>query len=159
MPGERCDLEEVASRYLETPSLVLSVRTLAGLQDQHKAHVFLCRKRATKNFKNSSLHSLVHPGITSNGWPIATIDTKGMTDGYLVLEVVCSHRYETPSLVLSVRTLTDLERSDPHGSSTDNSMHMRFSADEHTTVFLQELSEGTWCRMICRSPVQQYQGV
>ena len=98
----------MVSRCLETPSLVLSVRTLAGLQGLHKAHVFLCRKRETKNFKNSSMHSLVLPGITSNGWPIATIDTRGMTDGNLVLEVVVSLRYETPSLVLSVRT--------PHGS-------------------------------------------
>ena len=66
-----------------------------------------------------------------------------MTGGHLVLEVVASLRYETPSLVLSVRTLTGLERSDPRGASTDNSMHMRFSADEHTTVFIPELSEGT----------------
>ena len=34
--------------------LHLSDRTLAGLQGQHKARVFLCRKRATKIFKNSS---------------------------------------------------------------------------------------------------------
>ena len=116
MQGERCDLEEVVSRCLETPSLVLNVRTLAGLQGQHKAHVFLCRKRETKNFKNSSMHSLVIPGLTSNGWPITAVDTKGLIDGHLVIEVESSLRYETPSLVLSVRTLTDLERSDPHGS-------------------------------------------
>ena len=70
--------------------------------------------------------------ITSNGWPIATIDTRRMTGGHLVLEVVASLRYETPSLVLIVRTLTSLERSDPRGAFTDNSMHMRFSAEEHT---------------------------
>ena len=81
--------------------------------------------------------------ITSNGWPIATTDTRRMTGGHLVLEVVASLRYETPSLVLSVRTLTGLERSDPRGACMDNSMHIQFSADEHTTVFLPELSEGT----------------
>ena len=36
-------LEEVASRCLETPSLVLSVRTLAGSQGQH-----ICRRRAVE---------------------------------------------------------------------------------------------------------------
>ena len=41
-------LEEVASRCLETPSSVLRVRTMAGSQGQHKAHVFLCRRRAAE---------------------------------------------------------------------------------------------------------------
>ena len=89
-----------------------------------------------------------------------------MTGGHLVLEVVASLRYETPSLVLSVRTLPGLERSDPRGASTDNSMRVsRWAskelrklwyvsiADSHEntagevhTLFLPELSEG---QLVC----------
>ena len=59
MIGGRHVLEEVASRRHETVSFVLSVRIVAGLQGQHNAHVFLCRRRAARIFKGFSKYSLV----------------------------------------------------------------------------------------------------
>ena len=77
-----------------------------------------------------------------------------MTGGHLALEVVPSLRYETPSLVLSVRTLTCLERSDPRGAFTDNSMHMRFSADEHTFSRRSQVSAHGMTVLLRRTPSQ-----
>ena len=48
MTAGRHVLEEVASRCLETPSLGLECSDPAGSQGQHKAHVFLCRRRAVE---------------------------------------------------------------------------------------------------------------
>ena len=66
-----------------------------------------------------------------------------MTGGHLVLEVVASLRYETPSLFLSVRILTGLERSDPRGASTDNSMQVSRWASKELRML--------WCVSIADS--------
>ena len=58
-------LPELASRFHETPSLVLSVRKPAGFQGQHNAHVFLCRRRSV-NFRE--IRACIHcePRMTKN---------------------------------------------------------------------------------------------
>ena len=65
-----------------------------------------------------------------------------MTGGHLVLEVVASLRYETPSLFLSVRTVPGLERSDPRGASTDNSMRVsRWASKELRTPWRVSIAD------------------
>ena len=79
-------LEEVDSRFHETPSLVLSVRTLAGFQGQHNAHVFHCRRRSV-NFRE--IRACIHCR-TKNA------EEYGNPSGSGVLEVASSLRHETP---------------------------------------------------------------
>ena len=71
-----------------------------------------------------------------------------MTRGHLVLEVVDSLRYETPSLVLSVRTLPGLERLDPRGASTDNSMRVSRWATKELRKLLSRIVQIVKCEKL-----------
>ena len=76
--------EEVATDGNETPSLVLSIRTLAGLHGPHHMYVFLCQSRAVSN-------------------------TRWMIGSHHVLDEVASQRHEILHSVLSLQTLTGLQ--------------------------------------------------
>ena len=58
MTGGHQYLEEVATLRNETLGFALTVRTLASLNGQHNAHVFLCQTGAANDFKVLSKQSL-----------------------------------------------------------------------------------------------------